>query len=137
MLPHESTPPASIPMTNPFPFPLHVTVNGGGIPCCASACGVLVPLSVNGIYQDPNGDGKSLVHFNLLDSPLCGIPVARVLRGDLEGLMGRDELAGLNPSAGSMRLRVEVSNPSPVSHSHKPTRFESGPATKGYRPRSA
>lgn len=129
--------PTPTPMANPFPFPLHVMVNGGGTPCCASACGALVPLSVNGIYYDPNGDGKSLVHFNLLDSPFCGIPVARVLRGDLEGLMERDELAGLNPSAGSMRLRVEVSNPSPISHSHKPTRFESGPATKESPPRSA
>ena len=85
--------------------------------CCERICGVLVPLAASGTHDSPNGNGKTLVTFNLVGSTTCGIPIARVLRGDLVGLIGRDDLAELNPNWGSMRLRIEVSNHSPVSPS--------------------
>ena len=110
---------------------------GGVVQCCESVCGVLVPLAANGTYGYPNGGGKTLVTFNLIASPVCGIPMARVLRGDLDGLVGRDELAELNPGAGSMRLRIKVSSYSPVSPSRELTHVESGPVTKTSRPKSA
>jgi len=113
--------------------PHNVTVSVGNA-CCGCGCGVLVPLEVGGIG---GGYGKSLVTFNLAASPVCGIPIARVLRGDIEGLIGRDELAGLNPSCGSIRLRIKVSNHSPVCSDHELTHPESGPATKNVLPRSA
>lgn len=82
--------------------------------CCGNSCGMLFPLVSNGSYLDPRGEGKTFVAFKLAGSPLCGIPVAKVLRGDLEGLIERDELAKLNPNAGSIRLRIEVGSLSPV-----------------------
>lgn len=122
---------------NPFPFPLHVMAGTSDPPCCYNTCGPVVPLSTHGIYHDPNGNGKSLVFFNLIDSALCGIPVARVLRGDIEGLEGRNELVELDPSSGSIRLPIEVSHPFPASSSHKLTCIGSGPATEESRLRSA
>ncbi|KAF9792931.1 hypothetical protein BJ322DRAFT_87431 [Thelephora terrestris] len=75
--------------------------------CCERGnCGVLVPFAVNGTY---NGDGKKIIRFNLDNSRTCGIPFSRVLRGDLEGLVERDELAKLNPPANSMRLKLDLS----------------------------
>ena len=91
-----------------------VVTNADVSPCCEGYCGTLVPLVANGSYNAPGGDGKTHISFNLSASPVCGISVARVLRGDLNGLVGRDDLAMLNPRAGSMRLRIEVSNPSPL-----------------------
>lgn len=121
----------------------HVDVGGNAdsrrtLPlCCERICGALVPLAASSTYDNPNGNGKTLVTFNLVDSTACGIPIARVLRGDLGGLVGCDELAELNPNCGSMRLRIEVSNHSPVYPSRELTHAESGLATKRSRPRSA
>ena len=71
-------------------------------------------MAANGNYSDPYGEGKTYIMFNKTASPWCGISVAGVLCGNLDGLEGRDDLAGLNPKSGSMRLRIEVSNPSLV-----------------------
>lgn len=79
-------------------------------PCCTNCCGNVVPFVANGNYNNPNDGGKTRIDFNLANSATCGIPFARVLRGDLEGLFHRDDLARLNPSADSMRLRIEVSD---------------------------
>lgn len=103
---------------------------------CPYSCGITVPLVVNGSYNDPNGDGINYVTFKLSSSPSCGIPVANVLRGDLEGLVRRDELIVLNPRASSMRLRIEVSNPSSFRPSHRLTYVKSGLATRSLHPRS-
>ena len=84
--------------------------SAGPPPCCELACGTFVPLIANGNYNDPNG-GKTYIKFGMTASPWCGISVAGVLRGNLEGLEGRDDLAGLNPNSGSVRLRIEVNNP--------------------------
>ena len=105
--------------------------------CCNGACGILVPLPVLGTYADPTGDGKSFINFNLATSPLCGIPIAKVLQGNLEGLEGRDELARLNPSASSMRLRIHVSSHSLVNPFRELTRVQSGPATTKFLPKLA
>lgn len=105
--------------------------------CCGGACGVLVPLLTNGIYADPTGDGKTLISFNLTTSPLCGIPIARVLLGNLEGLGRREELAELNPSVGSVRLLIKVGNHSLVSSSRKLTYVPSGPDIRKLRLMSA
>lgn len=114
------------------------TVVIGGAPlCCKMCCGTFVPLAVNGNYSDPNGDGKSYVGFNRTTSPWCGIPVASVLSGDLTGLIDRDNLARLNPNSGSIRLRMEVGDPSPARASHKLTHVNSGRATKDLSLRSA
>ena len=120
-----------------YASPYCVILNGGGVLCCESVCGILVPLATNNTYGSPNGDGRSLVTFNLVASPVCGIPIARVLRGDLEGLVGRDDLAELNPSSGSMRLRIEVSNHYPACPSRELTHSKSCPAIEKSRPRSA
>jgi len=87
--------------------PHNVTVSVGSA-CCGCGCGVLVPLEVGGISGGLNYYGNAPVTFNLAASPVCGIPIARVLRGDIEGLIGRYELAGLNPDSGSIRLRIKV-----------------------------
>ena len=105
--------------------------------CCHYACGICVPLQPYYIYSDPTGDGKSFINFNLAISPLCGIPIARVLQGNLEGLEGRDELARLNPGSSSMRLWIRVSGHSPVSPSRELTCVQNGPATKILVPRLA
>ncbi|KAF9650885.1 hypothetical protein BDM02DRAFT_3185040 [Thelephora ganbajun] len=81
-------------------------INAGVPTCCQRSCGRLIPLVVNGTYNDPTGEGKTFITFNLATSQCCGIPVTRVLRGDLDGLIGRDNLARLNPSSGSMRLHI-------------------------------
>lgn len=98
-------------------IPPYIVMNTNVSLCCNSYCGVLLPFVANGSYNNPRGGGKTLVTFRLAGFPTCGIPVARVLRGDLEGLNERDALAELNPNSGSMRLRIEVSNPSPVRSS--------------------
>ena len=77
--------------------------------CCPNCCGVLIPFTANGTHT---GDGKKIVKFNVTGSTTCGIPVSRVLRGDLEGLIERDEMAELNPPVNSVRLKIEVSSPS-------------------------
>jgi len=135
VIPPTPTPSPTYFMDYPTAPQLYIMPNGAS--CCESACGMLVPLGANGTYGSPNGDGESLVTFNLVSSPVCGIPIARVLRGDLEGLLRRDELAKLNPSSGSMRLRIKVSNCSPVCPSRELIRTESGPATKISLQRSA
>ena len=71
---------------------------------------MLVPFVVNGNYNDPCGGGRNVVHFNRENSAACGISFKRVLRGDLEGLVKRDDLAELNPNADSIRLKLEVSD---------------------------
>lgn len=112
-------------------------INAGTPWCCESyACGIFVPLVANGNYNGPNGEERTHIRFNITASPFCGIPVAKVLRGDLDGLEGRDDLAELNRNAGSMRLRIEVGNLSPVRSSHKLTCVKSGPVTKSITPRS-
>ena len=78
--------------------------------CCINSCGSLLPLVDRGYYNDPTGDGKTFVSFNLSGSPWCGISVASVLRGDVDNLEGRNDLVALNPTSSSMRLRIEVSN---------------------------
>lgn len=78
--------------------------------CCDNHCGMLVPFAANGNYNDPNGGGRNVVHFNRANSATCGIPFKRILRGDLEGLVERDDLAELNPNADSIRLKIEVSD---------------------------
>jgi hypothetical protein len=123
-------------MNYPIASPLYIMPNGTLL-CCKRACGVLVPLAANGAYGGPNCDGKTFITFNLFASPVCGIPIARVLRGDLEGLVGRDELAELNPSSGSMRLRIKVSNHSPAYPFRELTHAESGTATSKYHQRSS
>lgn len=98
-------------MAHPIPALLYIMLfSGKGTFCeCGNACGVLVPLAVNGIYDDPNGE--SIVRFNLTNSPGgCGISIARVLGGNLMDLEGRDDYIELNPNSKSMRLRIEVSN---------------------------
>ena len=89
--------------------------NRGGTLCpCGNACGVLVPLAVNGTYDDLNG--RSIVSFNLTNSPGgCGISIARVLGGNLMGLEGRDDFVELNPNSKSLRLRIDVSDRPPSS----------------------
>lgn len=77
--------------------------------CCINQCGILLPLLVNGAYR---GDGRTIVEFNVATSLTCGIPVIDVLQGNLQGLMGRDDIIELNPNADSMRLKMEVSSPS-------------------------
>ena len=53
------------------------------------------------------------VSFQLATSLRCGIRVSKVLDGNLEGLIGRDDRVVLNPGgANSMRLRIEVGDPS-------------------------
>ena len=89
-------------------------IDTGTPSCCINSCGSLVPLVNNGNYDSAIDGGKAYVNFNLSGSSCCGIPVASVLRGDLDGLEGRDELARLNPRSDSIRLRIEVSSPSPV-----------------------
>lgn len=79
--------------------------------CCERACGAFIPLVVNGNYNDPNG-GRNYIGLALSASPECGIPVSRVLNGNLEGLIGRDDVVVLNPKSNSIRLRIEVSRPS-------------------------
>jgi hypothetical protein len=137
------------PVVSSFAFPLQVhpqyqptfqstvVISMGTPPCCGNFCGTSVPLAINGSYNDLNGDGKSHVSFKLLASKWCGIPIAMVLCGNFTGLIGRDELAGLNPNSGSVRLRIDVSNPSSVRSSHKLTYVESGRATKDLSARSA
>ena len=106
-------------------------MTNSGIPsCCGNSCGTCIPLIANGSYKDPSGVGKTHISFNLSTSQECGISVARVLRGDLSDLVGRDDLAMLNPKLHSVRLRIEVSNPSPAGLSDKLTRVDSGQATK-------
>jgi len=105
------------------PLPVHprcqptsqptIVINAGVPPCCKNSCGRSVPLIASGSYNDPLGDGKTLITFNLSGSPRCGISVARVLHGDLEGLGNRDDFVTLNRRSGSMRLRIEVGYPSP------------------------
>lgn len=128
MIPHNPTPSPTYFMDYPTASSLYIMPNAAS--CCESVCGILIPLGTNGTYGGPNGDGESLVTFNLVASPVCGIPIARVLRGDLEGLLRRDELARLNPSSGSMRLRIRVSNRFPVCTPRELTRTKSGPVTK-------
>ena len=98
-------------------------IDKGTPSCCSNSCGRLVPLVTKGNYIDPTGDGKTHITFNLSGSVWCGISVARVLRGDVEGLAGRDDLAGLNRRSNSMRLRIEVSNPSAIGRSNQ-TNFD-------------
>jgi hypothetical protein len=104
--------------------------------CCENYCGTLVPFATKATYKDSHGHGKSYVSFNLAASPWCGIPVARVLTGDLVGLLDRDKLSELNPNSRSMRLRIEVGDPFPIRPSHELT-YDSGRATKNLNPRSA
>jgi hypothetical protein len=73
------------------------------VSCCSGDCGLLVPLV-------PNGGGKTTIRFDLDSSTTCGIPVSNVLRGKLEGLIGRDDLAELNPNTDSVRFKIEVRN---------------------------
>ena len=94
-------------------------IDKGTPSCCSNSCGRLVPLVTKGNYSGPTGDGKTHITFNLSGSAWCGISVARVLRGDVEGLAGRDDLAGLNRRSNSMRLRIEVSNPSAIGRSNQ------------------
>ena len=103
--------------------------------CCINFCGILITSAIDGVYG-PIDNGKTFVTFNLVGSSMCGIPIARILQGDLEGLVGRDQLAKLNPSSGSMCLWIEVSYHSPICPFRELTRAESGLATKMYRPRS-
>ena len=111
--------------------------NGEGTLCpCGNACGLLVPLAVNGTYDNPNGGG--VVRFNLTNSPGgCGISIARVLSGNLMDLEGRDDFVELNPNSKSMRMRIDVSNRPPSSPFHELTCAKSGPAMKSSRQRSA
>ena len=101
--------------------------------CCENHCGLPVPLLANGSY---NGHGRTRVDFKVSGSPRCGIQVSKVLRRDLEGLIGRDDIIVLNPESNSVRLKVEVSNPSPVRHSWLIC-VKSGRATKYFAQRSA
>ena len=117
-------------MTYPVEFFLSEMVDAPVSFCCQNSCGLLVPLVANGSYNGPSGDGKTRIYFNLSNSPFCGISVARVLRGDLDSLAERDDLAILNPKSGSMRLRIGVSNLSFVNTSHQLTCVDSGRATK-------
>jgi len=94
--------------------PNYVIINTGPPPCCGNNCGTLLPFIADGTYNNPNGGVKAFVTFRLAGSPLCGIPVVKVLRGDLEGLIGREELAVLNPRSHSICLRIAVSDPCPV-----------------------
>jgi len=64
--------------------------------------------------QRLESEGRSSVDFRVTGS-CCGIPIARVLRGQLEGLFERDDLAMLNPKSRSMRLEIQVSGLSFVS----------------------
>ena len=105
--------------------------------CCGKPCALIVPFVANGSYDDPNGDGRTQVRFGLSGSPFCGISVARVLRGDLDGLEDRDDLAVLNPRSGSMRLRIEVSNLSLVNTFQKLTYVNSWRVTNHLCARSA
>ena len=75
--------------------------------CCGNRCGPVLQFLTNGTYR---GDGKVTVLFNRVGSKTCGIPVADVLRGTLEGLIGRDDVVELNANAESMRLKMEVSD---------------------------
>ena len=115
---------------------LAIVINPATPVCCGKACGTYVPLVVNGIYHDPNG-GINHITFNLSTSPSCGIPVARVFGGNLEGLIGRDDIVVLNPKSNSIRLRIEVSHPSLVGPSHRLTCAKSCRATRCFSPRSA
>ena len=76
-----------------------------------------------------HGSRVVVISFSLENSTARGIPVADVLRGNLEGLVGRDDLAGLNPNADSVRLKIEVSNSSFARSSHELTCVGSCPAT--------
>ena len=107
------TSPLSTAITYHPTHPLSMTVTPI---CCRRQCGPLIPLAVNGNYR---GDGKTFVFFNLTGSQTCGIRVVDVLRGNLEGLIGRDDAVELNPNADSMRLRIEVSNPPTLKPSPK------------------
>jgi len=115
-------------MDYPTMLPLHI-INAPVPTCCGSFCGTLIPLVLNGSYNAPSGEGRSQVDFNVSGSPCCGISIARVLRGDLEGLVERDDLALLNPRSSSMRLEIQVGNPSPA-RSQKLTYIESGRVMK-------
>ena len=84
-------------------------------PCCRNDCGVLVPFVANGTYT---GGGKKIIPFKLYGSTSCGIPIARVLQGNLEGLVERDDMAELNPPVNSIRLKIEVSRPPRHHPSH-------------------
>lgn len=99
-------------------LPHYIVINMNLPSCCGSYCGVLFPLNANGAYNNPRDGGKTLVTFRLTGSSTCGIPVAKVLRGDLEGLIERDALAELNPKANSIRLRIEVGSLSPARPSY-------------------
>lgn len=110
-----------------------IAMNASATTCCEKHCGSLVPLVINGNYNSP---GKTLVYFQLSGSPSCGIPVSQVLRGELEGLIGRDDTIILNPESQSIRLRIAVSNSSPVRPSHRLICVESCRATKNFSPRS-
>ena len=118
-------------------FQSTAVTDAGVLPCCEYSCGRPVPLIVNGNYNDPIGDGKTHIAFNVTNSPWCGISVAKVLRGDLEGLMQRDELAILNPRSKSMRLKIDVSIPPSSGLSQRLICVKSGPATMSLRPRLA
>ena len=87
---------------------------GVGVWCCTRYCGDLVPVPPSSNYR--SRDGRDIIPFNLVtgrDEPAkCGIPVTNVIQGNLEGLVGRDDLAGLNPNADSIRFKIEVGNPS-------------------------
>lgn len=90
----------------------YMTANQGVVGyCCTRYCGLLVPVLVGGTYR--NG-GKNVMQFNLATSQgeQCGIPVINVIQGNLEGLVGRDDLAELNLNADSIRLKIEVGSPS-------------------------
>jgi len=124
------------PRYQPAPQPT-IAINTGVPSCCEYRCGRLVPLSPDESYNDPLGDGKNLVTFNVAISPWCGIPVARVLLGDLEGLVNCDDFVTLNPRSSSVRLRIKVRHPSTAWYYHELTLVESGQVTRSIWPRSA
>ena len=97
-------------VAQPNVFQPAVLTNTGIPPCCENGCGRPIPLIVNGNYQDPNGEGRTYIRFNMSTTPGCGIPVARVLESNLDGLHERDDRVELNPNSGSMRLKIEVSD---------------------------
>lgn len=83
--------------------------------CCVNQCGALLPFVANGAYKAP---GRTVVEFNLATSSFCGIRVVDVLQGNLQDLEGRDDFVELNRNADSMRLRIEVSDPSTFGSSY-------------------